>query len=40
MGVNGVPSYLFNENMVISGAQEPPVLARMLDAALATETAA
>ena len=38
MGINGVPSYLFNENMVISGAQEPPVFARMLDAALTAET--
>ncbi|MEX2451921.1 MAG: DsbA family oxidoreductase [Rhodospirillales bacterium] len=36
MGINGVPSYLFNGIMAISGAQEPPVLARMLDAALAT----
>jgi predicted DsbA family dithiol-disulfide isomerase len=36
MGINGVPSYLFNGTMAISGAQEPPVLARLLDAALAT----
>jgi len=40
MGVNGVPSFLFNESMVISGAQEPQVLARMLDAALTADTAA
>ncbi len=35
LGINGVPSYVFNENMVISGAQEENVLARMLDAAMA-----
>lgn len=40
MGVNGVPAFVFNNEMVISGAQEPQILARMLDAAAATETAA
>lgn len=40
LGINGVPSFTFNEKFVISGAQEPQVLARMLDAALATEDAA
>jgi len=40
LGINGVPSFAFNEIFVISGAQEPQVLARMLDAALATEDAA
>ncbi len=40
MGINGVPSYLFNEHLAISGAQEPPVLVRLLDAALASKTAA
>ena len=40
MGVNGIPAFVFNKQMVISGAQEPQVLVRMLDAALATETAA
>lgn len=40
LGINGVPSFAFNEKFVISGAQEPQVLARMLDAALATEDAA
>ena len=35
-GVNGVPSFVFNNDMVIAGAQEPQVLARMLDAARAT----
>ena len=33
LGINGVPSYVFNDRMVISGAQEPQVLARLLDAA-------
>lgn len=36
LGVNGVPSFVFNGDMVIAGAQEPQVLARMLDAATAT----
>ncbi len=40
LGINGVPSFAFNDKFVISGAQEPQVLARMLDAALATEDAA
>lgn len=40
MGVNGVPAFVFNNQMIISGAQEPQILARMLDAAAATETAA
>ncbi len=40
LGINGVPSFAFNEKFVISGAQEPQVLVRMLDAALATEEAA
>jgi len=33
LGINGVPSFVFNGKLVISGAQEPSVLARMLDAA-------
>jgi predicted DsbA family dithiol-disulfide isomerase len=33
LGINGMPSYVFNGNLVISGAQEPNVLERMLDAA-------
>ena len=37
LGVNGVPSYVFNGILVISGAQETNVLARMLDAASATD---
>ncbi|MDD9878869.1 MAG: DsbA family oxidoreductase [Magnetovibrio sp.] len=36
MGVNGVPTFVFNSKMVISGAQEPQILARMIDAAEAT----
>jgi predicted DsbA family dithiol-disulfide isomerase len=33
MGVNGVPSFIFNGEYAISGAQAPEVLARILDAA-------
>jgi len=40
LGVNGVPAFVFNSNWVISGAQEPQVLARMLDAASTAESAA
>lgn len=39
-GINGVPAYIFNENWVISGAQEPQVLARMFDAAAVSDHAA
>lgn len=39
IGINSVPSYVFNGSMVISGAHEAVVLARMLDAASATEAA-
>ena len=39
LGVNGVPSFVFNEKMVISGAQEPQVLASMIDAAIAGDAA-
>jgi predicted DsbA family dithiol-disulfide isomerase len=35
LGVSSMPSYVFNKRLVISGAQEPNVLARMLDAAIA-----
>ena len=35
LGVGSVPSYVFNKRLVISGAQEPNVLASMLDAAMA-----
>lgn len=40
MGINGVPAFVFNKKMVISGAQEPRILARMIDAAIATADAA
>jgi len=33
LGINGVPSFLFNGGLAISGAQEPQVLVRVLDAA-------
>lgn len=39
IGINSVPSYVFNDSMVISGAHEAPILARMLDAAAAAEAA-
>ena len=35
LGINGVPAFSFQGNMVISGAQEPEVLVRVLDAAKA-----
>lgn len=35
LGVNGVPAFAFQGSMVISGAQEPEVLVRVLDAAAA-----
>jgi len=38
LGINGVPSFSFDGMFLISGAQEPRVLARMLDAA-ATDAA-
>jgi len=40
LGVNGVPAFVFNRRFVISGAQDPQVLARMADAAAATGDAA
>jgi len=33
LGVNGVPSFVFGASMVISGAQDPKVLAKLIDAA-------
>lgn len=33
LGINGVPTYVFDRRMIICGAQEPITLARMLDAA-------
>lgn len=40
LGINGVPCYVFNGRVLISGAQEPQVLARMLDAACEAERVA
>lgn len=40
LGVNGVPSYVFGASMTISGAQDPAILARILDAAAAADEAA
>jgi predicted DsbA family dithiol-disulfide isomerase len=40
LGINGVPSFVFNRRFVISGAQDPQVLARIVDAAEATGDAA
>ena len=40
LGINGVPAFSFNSKFLITGAQDSQVLARMLDAAQATETAA
>ena len=39
LGINGVPSYVFDGRMVICGAQEPPVLERIIDAAHELEAA-
>ena len=39
LGINGVPSFAFNDKFVISGAQEPQVLERVLDAAIVTDAA-
>ncbi len=35
LGINGVPAFSFEGHMIISGAQEPEVLVRMIDAASA-----
>ena len=37
LGVNGVPAFVINGGMVITGAQEPKVLARILDAAVVND---
>ena len=36
LGISGMPSFVFNKKLIISGAQEPNVLTRMLDAAITT----
>jgi Predicted dithiol-disulfide isomerase involved in polyketide biosynthesis len=33
LGINGVPTYVFDRRLIISGAQEPITLARLIDAA-------
>lgn len=33
LGINGVPTFVFDNRLIICGAQEPATLARMLDAA-------
>lgn len=35
LGVNGVPCFLFNKELALQGAQQPDILARLLDAAAA-----
>lgn len=37
LGITGVPCFIFNEGRAIAGAQEPEILVRMLDMALAQE---
>ena len=39
LGITGMPSFVFNGNLIISGAHEPNVLARLLDAASDTTKA-
>jgi predicted DsbA family dithiol-disulfide isomerase len=39
LGINGVPAFVFDGAFVICGAQEPAVLARMIDAARETRAA-
>jgi predicted DsbA family dithiol-disulfide isomerase len=38
LGITGVPCYIFNEGRAIAGAQEPEILVRMLDMAVAQES--
>ncbi|SDG91087.1 DsbA family oxidoreductase [Roseospirillum parvum] len=40
LGVNGVPCFVFNQGLAISGAQEPEVLGCLIDTALEAETEA
>jgi predicted DsbA family dithiol-disulfide isomerase len=40
IGINGVPAFLFDRSIAICGAQEPAVLARMLDVAASGAVAA
>lgn len=38
MGITGVPCYIFNDSRAIAGAQEPEILTRMIDMAMAEES--
>ena len=38
MGITGVPSYIFNSNQAIAGAQEPEILTRLIDMAVLKDT--
>jgi predicted DsbA family dithiol-disulfide isomerase len=40
LGINGVPAFIFGNSFVVSGAQEPAILARALDAAAVAVVAA
>lgn len=40
LGVNGVPCFIFNRGLAISGAQEPEVLGCLIDTALEAESEA
>ena len=37
LGITGVPCYIFNDGRAIAGAQEPEILVRMLDMAVAQD---
>ncbi|MSQ87518.1 MAG: DsbA family oxidoreductase [Alphaproteobacteria bacterium] len=39
LGITGVPCYIFSEGRAIAGAQEPEILVRMIDMALAESAA-
>jgi predicted DsbA family dithiol-disulfide isomerase len=39
LGITGVPCYIVNESRAIAGAQEPEILTRMIDMAMADESA-
>jgi predicted DsbA family dithiol-disulfide isomerase len=38
LGITGVPCYIFNEGRAIAGAQDPEILVRMLDMAVAQDS--
>lgn len=40
LGINGVPAFVFNGSFITCGAQEPAVLARIIDVAMEAEPAA